>query len=178
LRRWLYAMPLVAFAGLAIYLWFGLGQDPSVLPSALINRPVPSFDLPALDGRLPEKPLSTAELKTGKPILVNFFASWCLPCRAEHPLISALAKEHGVTVEAINYKDKPADALAWLHALGDPYDRIGADVDGRAGIEFGIYGVPETFVIDGDGRVRHRYAGPLTPQVVNSTILPLLESLR
>jgi len=178
LKRWLYLLPLAAFVALAVYLWFGLGRDPNVLPSALIDRPAPHIELPPLAGRQPEKPLATEHLKTGEPLLVNFFASWCVPCRAEHPLITALAEEHGFQVHAINYKDKPKEAATWLRGLGDPYGRVGADPEGRAGIEFGIYGVPETFVIDAEGHVRHRHPGPLTPDLVESTILPMLESLR
>lgn len=177
MKNLLYTLPLFAFAALAVYLWDGLGRDPRALQSALIDRPAPNFVLPPLPGREPEKEFSTADLATGKPLLINVFASWCVPCRAEHPLVTALALEHGVTVHAINYKDKPAEASAWLRALGDAYDRVGADTDGRVGIDFGIYGVPETFVIDGQGNVRLRHAGPLTPALVESTILPALKAV-
>ena len=133
MRYFLYGLPLLLFAALAVYLWQGLGKDPSVLPSALIDKPAPVFDLAPLAGREPALPFATADLKTGKPVLVNVFASWCVPCKAEHPLITALAEEHGITVHAINYKDKPAEAAAWLLRLGDPYGRVGADPEGRAG---------------------------------------------
>ena len=177
MRYILYTLPLLLFAGLAFYLWDGLGKDPGVLPSALIDKPAPQFSLPPLQGRASALLLATADLATGKPVVVNIFASWCIPCQAEHPIVTALAKEHGVTVHAINYKDKPAAAAAWLQRLGDPYGRVGADVEGRAGIEFGIYGVPETFLIDGAGRVRLRHAGPLTDEVLRKVILPSIEAL-
>ncbi|MGY9055230.1 MAG: DsbE family thiol:disulfide interchange protein [Alphaproteobacteria bacterium] len=178
MKRFLYAVPLVGFIFLGIYLWNGLSKDPGVLPSALIDRPAPEFTLPPLAGREPAAALATADLATGKPMLVNFFASWCLPCRAEHPLVEALAREYGVTVHAINYKDKPQDAAAWLRALGDPYGKVGADSDGRVALEFGLYGVPETFVVDGKGKIRHRHAGALTAELVESTILPILAALQ
>jgi len=177
-RRLLYLIPLLLFAGLFGYLLGNLGKDPGVLPSALIDEPTPEFDLPPLPGREPAKPLATRHLENGEPQLVNFFASWCLPCRAEHPLMVELVQKHGVAVHAVNYKDEAAEAVAWLRALGDSYDRIGYDRDGRAGIEFGIYGVPETFMIDGQGHVRYRHAGPLTPELVADVILPMLESAK
>jgi cytochrome c biogenesis protein CcmG/thiol:disulfide interchange protein DsbE len=177
MRYLLYALPLALFAGLAVYLWQGLGKDPGALPSALLDRPAPTFALPPLAGRAPALPLATADLATGQPVVGNVLATRCVPCQAEHPFVTALAKEHGFTVHAINYKDKPEQAAAWLRRLGDPYTRIGADADGRAGIEFGIYGVPETFIIDGRGNVRHRHAGPLTPDLLQTTILPLLKAL-
>lgn len=177
MRYFLYGLPLLLFAALAVYLWQGLGKDPSVLPSALIDKPAPVFDLAPLAGREPALPLATADLKTGEPVLVNVFASWCVPCKAEHPLITALAEEHGITVHAINYKDKPVEAAAWLRRLGDPYGRVGADPEGRAGIDFGIYGVPETFLIDGDGHVRLRHAGAITPDVLERVILPSIKAL-
>ena len=178
MRYFLYTLPLLLFAGLAFYLWQGLGKDPGILPSALIDKPAPVFSLPPLQGREPALPLATGDFATGKPVIVNIFASWCIPCQAEHPFVTALAKEHGVTVHAINYKDKPAAAAAWLQKLGDPYGRVGADSEGRAGIEFGIYGVPETFLIDGAGRVRLRHAGPLTAELLRAEILPAIKALR
>ena len=177
MRYLLYGLPLLLFAALAGYLWQGLGKDPGVLPSALIDKPAPEIALPALAGREPALPLATADLKTGAPLLVNVFASWCVPCQAEHPYVTAIAEEHGIPVHAINYKDKPEEAAAWLRRLGDPYGRVGADRDGRAGIEFGIYGVPETFLIDGEGRVRMRHAGPITPDVLETVILPSIRAL-
>lgn len=175
-KRLVYLLPLLVFAGLAVYLWQGLGKDPSRLPSALIDKPAPQFDLPALEGRQPELPLATRNLGNGKPMLVNFFASWCGPCQIEHPILNALARENGVTIQGINYKDEPERARAFLNRLGDTYDRIGADRDGRVAIDFGVYGIPETFVIDGKGRVRYRNPGPLDAATAEK-VLALLESL-
>ena len=175
LRRLLYLLPVLVFIGVGIGLALGLTRDPSVLPSALLDKPVPDFDLPPLEGRAGEG-LGSQDLQAGGPVLVNVFASWCVPCRAEHPLLMALA-ERGVTIYGINYKDPPEQARAWLAELGDPFAKIGADRDGRVGIEWGVYGVPETFVIDGEGRIRHRFVGPLQPRDVDQTLLPLLVEL-
>lgn len=178
MKRLPYLLPLLVFAGLAVYLWQGLGKDPGILPSALLDKPAPQFDLPPLPGRVPEEPLATRHLASGEPMLVNFFASWCGPCQVEHPVLNALAREHGVTIHGINYKDTPERARAFLRQLGDTYSRIGEDADGRVAIDFGVYGIPETFVIDGEGRVQYRHPGPLSPDMAEKTILPLLESLR
>jgi cytochrome c biogenesis protein CcmG, thiol:disulfide interchange protein DsbE len=175
-RRWLlFAIPLALFLSLAVFLGLGLTRDPSTLPSALVGKPAPEFALPPLEGR-DQHGFSRADLG-GRPMLVNVFASWCVPCRIEHPVISRLA-EQGVAVQGINYKDQPADATAWLAELGDPFQHLGADRNGRVGIDFGVYGVPETYVIDKDGRVAYRHVGPLQPHDVERTILPLLERLK
>ena len=177
MTRWLFALPLALFVALAAWVAVPLirGDDPSVLSSALIDRPVPEFALPPLPGR--SDGLASADLGGG-PLLVNVFASWCAPCLAEHPLMMRLSGELGVTVLGINHRDEPADALAWLARHGDPYERIGADRDGRVSIDWGVYGVPETFVVDGDGRIRFRHAGPITPDLVENTVLPLLGELQ
>ncbi len=175
-RRWLlFAIPVVVFSALAVFLGLGLTRDPSTLPSALVGKPAPEFTLPPLEGR-DEHGFSRADLG-GKPMLVNVFASWCVPCRIEQPVLSRLA-EQGVTIQGINYKDQPADAKAWLAELGDPFQHLGADRNGRVGIDFGVYGVPETYVIDKDGRVAYRHVGPLQPQDVERTIMPLLGRLK
>lgn len=174
-RRLLYAGPVAGFVGLSAVLGWGLTRDPRVLPSNLIGRPVPEFSLPPVQGRT--LGLASAHLR-GEVTLVNFFASWCTACRAEHPLLMAMARSGAVTVHGINYKDAPADAARWLDTLGDPYTRTGADRDGRAGIEWGLYGVPETYVVSADGRVMHKHAGPLTEQIRDATIMPLIERLR
>jgi len=154
------------------YFAVGLTRDPGTLPSALLNKPAPEFALPPLN---PDKPgLATADLK-GAPVLVNVWASWCVPCRAEHPILIRLARE--VPVLGFNYKDKTEDARRFLAELGDPYAKIGTDPTGRAAIDWGVYGVPETFVVDAEGRIRHRHVGPLTDRVVAETIRPLLKSL-
>jgi len=165
-QRLVYLVPLLLFAVVAGYLMIGLRLDPGKLPSALIDKPVPEFALPGLEGVA--EGLATADLKAGDGAgqangvsVVNVFASWCVPCRAEHPYLMRLAKE-GVTVHGINYQDKPEDARGWLARLGNPYTRIGADRDGRASIDWGVYGVPETFVVDGSGRIRFKQVGPIT----------------
>jgi cytochrome c biogenesis protein CcmG, thiol:disulfide interchange protein DsbE len=174
LRRLLYLVPVLVFAGVGIGLALGLTRDPSILPSVLIGKEVPEFDLPPVEG-LDRPGLSSADLK-GRVVLVNVFASWCVPCRAEHPLLMRLA-DQGVEIYGINYKDKPDQIDAWLGELGDPFQRIGADRSGRVAIDWGVYGVPETFVIDGDGRIRHKFVGPLMPQDVDQTLLPMLAKL-
>jgi len=177
MRKALFAAPLLLFLGVALWIAVPLlrGDDPRVLPSALIDRPAPEFDLPPLPGR--GEGFSRGDLG-GAPVLVNVFASWCVPCLAEHPVLTRLAREQGVTVHGINYRDDPADALAWLARHGDIYDRIGADPEGRVAIDWGVYGVPETFVVDTEGRIRYRHPGPLTPDLVEREILPLLADLQ
>ncbi len=175
MRRLLFIVPALVFVAIAGFLAVGLTRDPSTLPSALLDRPAPAFDLPPLPGR-DDAGFASSDLG-GEPKLVNFFASWCVPCRIEHPVINRLG-EAGVTVDAINYKDKPEDALAWLAELGDPFERVGSDRDGRVGIDWGVYGVPETYVIDADGTIVYKHVGPLQPRDVERTILPLLESLK
>ncbi|MCG5243931.1 DsbE family thiol:disulfide interchange protein [Azospirillum doebereinerae] len=175
MRRLLYLLPFLLFIGVGVAFYMGFQRDPRDIPSALIDKPVPSFTLPPLPGR-PEG-LSAAGLK-GDVTLVNVFASWCIPCKAEHPVITRLAREQGVTVRAINHKDKAEDALAWLARNGDPYASIGADLDGRVSIDWGVYGVPETFLVDRQGRIRFKHVGPLTPQVVEEQILPMVQHLR
>ncbi len=173
-RQLLYGVPAAGFVGLAAVLGWGLtphhagATPPSTRPAAIST-------MPPVQGRRPG--LSSADL-SGKVALVNFFASWCVACRAEHPLLMALAHSGGVTIHGINYKDAPEDAARWLDMLGDPYTRTGADQDGRVGIEWGLYGVPETYVVSADGRVMHKHAGPLTEQVRDATIVPLIERLR
>lgn len=154
-----YLLPLVLFVVVAVYFAVGLGRDPSVIPSALIGKPVPQFSLPTLTGE--PGGFSTADLSGNGTILVNVFASWCIPCRAEHPYLMRMAKK-GVTIYGINYRDKPADARAWLAEMGNPYTRIGADRKGRVGIDWGVYGVPETFVVDTNGRIQFKQVGPIT----------------
>ncbi len=151
-----YALPVGVFAALAVALAVGLTLKPGDIPSVLIDQPVPLFDLPPVDGR--ERGLSSAELE-GEVRLVNFFASWCIPCRAEHPLLNRLTAEGIVPVYGINYNAKTADVRAWLDQLGDPYARSGADLDGRVGIEWGVYGLPETFIVDRDGRIVYKHIG-------------------
>jgi len=172
-RRLIFILPALVFLGLVAAFYADLDRDPQLVPSALIGKPVPQFALPALlDGNAG---LKTADLK-GKVVLVNVFASWCVPCRAEHPLLMRLAKE-GLELDGINYKDKPEDAKLWLVNLGDPYKRIGSDLEGTVGIDWGVYGVPETFVVDRAGTIRFKQVGPLSPGVINDTIVPLVRQL-
>jgi cytochrome c biogenesis protein CcmG/thiol:disulfide interchange protein DsbE len=170
-RRLLFLLPALIFVVVGIGLAVGLTRDPSTLPSALIDKPVPTFELPPIAGR-EGAGFSSADLEGGVS-LVNVFASWCVPCRVEHPLLVALAEE-GVPIYGINYKDPADKANEWLGELGDPYRAIGADTQGRIAIDWGVYGVPETFVVDPEGRIRHRHVGPLQPRDVEETIKPLL----
>lgn len=168
-------VPLAAAVGLLAALAWPLfeGRNPQELPSVLLDKPVPAFDLPALGAGEPG--LTSTDLK-GKPVLLNVFASWCAPCRAEIPRLQGLAAE-GVTIYGLAYKDDPEATRRFLDALGNPYARIGVDRDGRTGIEFGVYGVPETYVIDGDGMIRHRHVGEVTDRVAYATLVPLLKEL-
>lgn len=174
-RQLLYAAPAAGVVGLGAVLGLGLTRDPRELPSTLIGRQVPDFSLPPVQGR--KLGLTSGDL-LGEVSLVNFFASWCVACRAEHPLLMAMGRSGAVTIHGINYKDTPADAVRWLDTLGDPYTRTGADLDGRVGIEWGLYGVPETYVVSPEGRVKYKLAGPLTEQIRDTTIMPLIERLR
>ncbi|MBC8452212.1 MAG: DsbE family thiol:disulfide interchange protein [Rhodospirillaceae bacterium] len=175
MKRLFFLLPLAIFLGMAFYFAIGLTKDPRILPSALLDQPVPPFDLPPLK---PEKPgLATGDLK-GEVTIVNVFASWCVPCRAEHPMWMKLAETGEVPIHAINWKDQRADAIKWLNELGDPYSRIGFDIDNKAGIEWGVYGVPETYVIDREGRIRYKHVGPLFPETYQEVIAPLLKELR
>lgn len=147
--------------------------DPRGVPSALLGKPVPDFALPPLEGA--ERPaLTAAELRApGRPVLVNFFASWCVPCIAEHPMLVRLQRQ-GVPLMGVAYKDRPADALAFLRRHGNPYERIGVDLPGRVAIDWGLYGVPETYLVDKAGLIRWRWAGPLTDEILKRDLEPLL----
>jgi cytochrome c biogenesis protein CcmG/thiol:disulfide interchange protein DsbE len=170
---WHFVLPIALFALLAAGFYAGIGTDTFVLPSPLIDKPAPEFSLPPLPGE--SRGFSSADLQ-GKVSLVNTFASWCGPCRAEHPVLNVLAKTKRVPIFGINYKDKPEAAAAWIAELGNPYTRIGAD-DGRVGIDWGIYGVPETFIVDRSGRIRYKHVGPLTEADIEHTVLPLVAKL-
>ena len=163
MRRLLAALPvLVALVFGGFFLW-GLNpdRDPNAIPSVLISQPAPAFDLPPVEG-VGVPGLSRSDL-TGNsdPVVVNVFASWCVPCRAEHAVLTRMVERDGIRLFGINYKDKPEAARSWLEELGNPYELIGADRDGRTGIEWGISGVPETFIVAGDGTVLYRYVGPI-----------------
>ena len=169
-------LPIAIFAALAVALGVGLTLNPREIPSALINKPVPEFDLPPVPG----KPLGLASrnLKEGEVVLVNVFASWCVACREEHPLLMELARTKRVALHGLNYKDAPRDAQRWLAEWGDPYGRTGADRSGRVGIDFGVYGVPETFVVDGQGHIVMKHIGPITPADLETKILPAVAKAR
>jgi cytochrome c biogenesis protein CcmG, thiol:disulfide interchange protein DsbE len=173
-KRLFFLVPVVIFVGLAWLLYIGLFQGPpSLLPSPLVGKPAPDISLPALDAEAQN--FNRAELGQGRPIIVNFWASWCAPCRIEHSTLQALAARKGITLYGVDYKDKPEDGRAFLSELGNPFGKINEDRDGRVAIDWGVTGVPETFVIDSKGIIRVHYAGPLNDQVLERLILPALE---
>lgn len=174
MKRLFFLVPVVVFVGLAWLLYVGLFQGPpSLLPSPLVGKPAPDIALPALDAQAQN--FGRAELGQGRPIIVNFWASWCVPCRLEHSALQALAARKGITLYGVDYKDKPEDGRAFLSELGNPFGKINEDREGRVSIDWGVTGVPETFVIDSKGIIRVHYAGPLNDQVVEQLILPALE---
>lgn len=170
-----YLLPLLIFLVLAGFLGVGLKLNPREVPSPLIGKPAPVFSLPLLDA--PDARLAGHDLK-GRVWLLNVWASWCAACLQEHPLLVELSKTGSVELYGLNYKDKREDALVWLQRHGNPYVRSLSDSDGRVGIDFGVYGVPETFVIDSQGVIRLKHIGPVTPEVLRGKILPLVEQLR
>ena len=174
-RRLAFLVPLALFGGLAAVLGVGLSLDPHEVPSPLIGKRVPEFELRPVKGRA--HGLATADL-IGQVSLVNVFASWCVACRAEHPVLVDLARRNVVAVNGLNYKDAPDDAARWLDQWGDPYARTGADIDGRVAIDWGVYGVPETFLIDANGRIAYKHIGPMTAEFVRDKLLPMIETLR
>lgn len=174
MKRFLALLPVMLFALVLVGFMVGLQRDPSILPSMLIGKPLPAFALPAV--RPGDTGLTSAEL-TGEPIMLNVFASWCVACRVEHPTLMRL-KSEGVVIHGMDWKDEAADGARWLAENGDPYIRAGNDRTGRAGIDLGVSGVPETFIVDRKGRVRYRQVGAITPEVWNKTIGPLMARLR
>lgn len=174
-NRTFYLVPVFVFVAVAAMFAWGLTHDPREIPSNLIGKPVPHFNLPPVKGRT--LGLSSANL-AGDVSLVNVFASWCAECRLEHPLIMQLKSQGVVAIHGLNYKDRPADAERWLNKLGDPYTRTGADIKGRVGIDWGVYGVPETFVISKDGRIAYKHIGPLSVEVLEKKIIPFIETLK
>jgi cytochrome c biogenesis protein CcmG/thiol:disulfide interchange protein DsbE len=175
MRRALFILPLLLFLVLAGYFALALrpDRDPHELPSALIDKEAPAFQLAGLNG----DGIARDALK-GRPVLINFFASWCVPCREEHPLLMRLAEQEHVPLYGIDYKDRPEAARSLLQEFGDPYQAIGMDREGRVGLDFGVYGVPETYVLDSSGHIRKRFVGPLTAERVNKELLPLLKALK
>jgi cytochrome c biogenesis protein CcmG, thiol:disulfide interchange protein DsbE len=175
MRRTFFLLPLGIFLVIVTYFSVSLrpGHDIHELPSAMIEKPAPAFDLVGLAD---SRPLALAALK-GHPFVINFFASWCIPCRIEHPLLMRLAEQNHLPLYGVAYKDKPEDASRLLATFGDPYRQIGVDQDGRVGLDFGVYGVPETYVIDSTGQIRRRFVGPLNAATVDKELLPLLKQL-
>ncbi|MFQ5763395.1 MAG: DsbE family thiol:disulfide interchange protein [Rhodospirillales bacterium] len=174
-QRFAYVLPLVVFAVIAVAFAIGLTLNPRELPSTLIGKPVPEFHLPPVQGR--ELGLSSDDLK-GEVSLVNVFASWCAECRVEHPFLIELAESGLLPIHGLNYKDEPDDAANWLDTLGNPYTRTGADLKGRVSIDWGVYGVPETFLIDRQGRIVYKHIGALNWYIFDKEIRPLVEQLR
>jgi cytochrome c biogenesis protein CcmG/thiol:disulfide interchange protein DsbE len=170
-----FIIPLILFIIMAVFLALGLNLKPSEIPSPLINKPAPAFSAPKLDA--PEEKLSPADLK-GQVWLFNVWASWCVSCRAEHPVLNQLAKQSAVVIVGLNYKDDPTDAKNWLNNLGNPYGVSIMDQDGRIGIDYGVYGVPETFVIDKKGLIRYKHTGPVSDDDVQKIFLPLIAKLQ
>jgi len=168
-------VPIVAFAGVVALFAVGLTRNPREIPSPLIGKPVPAFELPPVRGRT--LGLASADLKR-EVSLVNVFASWCVACKEEHPVFMQIRREGLVPLHGLNYKDRPEDAARWLDELGDPYTRTGADLNGRVSIDWGVYGVPETFVIDREGRIAYKHIGAVTPKVLDETLRPLIAKLR
>lgn len=169
-----YLLPLLVFVLLAGFLAIGLKRDPREVPSPLIDKPAPAFSLPQLDA--PDQRVAAKDL-LGQVWLLNVWASWCVACRQEHPLLVELSKTGQVKMYGLNYKDKREDALGWLDKLGNPYVKSVSDTEGLVGIDFGVYGVPETFVIDKQGVIRYKQIGPVTPEALRDTLLPLVAKL-
>jgi cytochrome c biogenesis protein CcmG, thiol:disulfide interchange protein DsbE len=174
-RRWPHLWPLAIFLVIGTFLGIGLTLDPRLVPSPLVGKPVPAFELPPVAGRA--LGLSTDDLR-GEVSVVNVFASWCTACREEHPLWMELARQRAFPIHGLNYKDVPADASRWLDDLGDPYTRTGADRNGRVGIDWGVYGVPETYVVDKRGVIRDKIIGAITRKIVDERLLPLVRQLQ
>lgn len=170
-----YVIPLAVFLGLAALLWQGLGRNPSVVPSPLIDKPVPQFSLGRL--KATNQRFDSADL-AGEVCLLNVWASWCPQCRTEHPMLEQIARSGIVPVYGLNWKDKREDALRWLQRFGDPYAAIAHDPDNEVGIDFGVYGAPETFLIDAEGRIRYKHIGALTPQIWRDKLRPMIERLK
>jgi cytochrome c biogenesis protein CcmG/thiol:disulfide interchange protein DsbE len=167
-------IPFAVFAVLVVLLAVGLTRDPKLVPSPLINKPAPMFSLPTIDH--PDQQIGTTDFK-GKVVLFNVWASWCVACREEQPILTQFAREHSTPVYGLNYKDQRDEAKRWLNYFGNPYIASAFDEKGRVGIDWGVYGVPETFLIDKKGIIRHKVIGPITPDIIANTLLPMIEKL-
>jgi len=177
MKRLLFLLPVAGFIGLVAVFGVGLTKDPKLLPSQLIDRPLPQFALPGIEDALDGGPGFTSAALRGEPMLLNIFASWCAACPQEHPVLTQIAAE-GVPVYGLAWKDKPADSRAWLARWGNPYKAVAADEAGRTAIDLGVTGVPETFIVDRNGRVRFKQIGPISPDDWQTRIKPLLAQLR
>lgn len=176
MSRLLILIPIALFFALAGFFIVGLQRDPSSHQSALIDKPLPEFSLPAPEGY--DDGFSHADLE-GQVALINVFASWCTPCAIEHPQLIRIAQaEDDLLLGGLNWKEKPGDGPAWLARLGDPYDFVGDDAKGRVAIDFGVTGAPETFFVDKQGRIRHRHIGPITPDIWERDLKPIVRELQ
>lgn len=175
MNRFVFLIPIAAF--MAIVLWFGagLGRDPGYIPSMLIDRPAPEFSLPPIAGR--ERGFSSSDLK-GQVSMVNIFGSWCATCEIEHPVLMEIAKEGTAPIYGLDWKDRPGAGAEWLAERGDPYAAVGDDADGRVAIDFGVTGAPETFIVDAEGRVRHKHIGEITRENWRRVLRPMIEDLK
>jgi cytochrome c biogenesis protein CcmG, thiol:disulfide interchange protein DsbE len=158
--------PLIIFIAIAIAMWLGLDRNPSLIPSVMINKPVPPFNLPAIT-EVSVPGLASSDFAQGQVTLVNIWGSWCVPCREEQPILLELAKRKDVRIVGIDNKDEPANAKAFLDSMGNPFSAIGSDMNGRVTIDFGTYGVPETFLVDGKGIIRYKIIGGITAENLN-----------
>ena len=169
-----FVIPLVVFVALGLLLWMGLSLDPRKIPSPLVGKPLPTFSLASLHE--PSKTITPDSLR-GRVYLLNVWASWCVACRQEHPVLNELTRRKAVPIIGLNYKDQRNDAITWLQNLGNPYELSIVDLDGRIGIELGVYGVPETFVIDKEGIIRYKHIGPISEEAWHSKLEPLIKQL-
>lgn len=176
MKKLLFAVPLLLLVALIGVFAMTIDRDPNLVRSVLIDKPAPQFTLPAVEG-MTVPGFDTSSLE-GAPTVVNVFASWCIPCRDEHPLLEALKAETGVRLFGINHSDAPENARAFLAELGNPYDAIGADRNRRVSIDWGVYGVPETFIVDANGTITFKHVGPLTAESIKTELMPALERAR
>jgi cytochrome c biogenesis protein CcmG/thiol:disulfide interchange protein DsbE len=170
-----FILPLALFLVLVVFLAIGLSRDPHEIPSPLVDKPAPAFALPVLSD--PQQSFKLQEMR-GKVWLLNAWASWCVACREEHPVLLELSRSGVVPIYGLDYKDERQDALAWLEQFGNPYTQVLSDADGRVGIDYGVYGVPETFVIDRSGVIRYKQIGPITEEALEKKIIPLVKELQ
>jgi cytochrome c biogenesis protein CcmG/thiol:disulfide interchange protein DsbE len=168
-------LPLAIFLVMAVFLGVGLTRDPRKLPSTMIDKPAPQFTLKQVSAL--DKNFSPEDMK-GQVWMLNVWASWCTACRVEHPLLVEISNSKIVPLIGLDYKDKPEDALKFLAQQGNPYQLSALDLEGRVGIDYGVYGVPETFIIDKNGRIRHKHVGPITPESLQKEILPIIAELK